>query len=80
MTQTLHYLPVKISHEDGFSPQSDNCILDYKNFFRHSVDSLFMPFDCLNNKSGIIFNLENNKKIIYEINDEINILNDEKNN
>lgn len=61
-----------------FIEKLDN--IDYKNFFRHSVDSLFMPFDCLNNKSGIIFNLENNKKIIYEINDEINILNDEKNN
>ena len=52
---------------------------DFREFFRNSIDNLFIPFENINNKSGILFNLENNMRIIYEINGELYLLNDKKN-
>ena len=37
--------------------------IDYLEFFRNSIDNLFIPFENVNNKSGIFFNLINNNKI-----------------
>ena len=52
--------------------------IDYLEFFRNSIDNLFIPFENVNNKSGIFFNLINNNKIIYEINGELCLLNDKR--
>ena len=54
--------------------------IDYLEFFRNSIDNLFIPFENVNNKSGIFFNLINNNKIIYEINGELCLLNDKRKN
>ena len=40
--------------------------MDFLELFRTNIDNLFIPFENINNKSGILFNLINNKKIIYE--------------
>ena len=48
--------------------------IDYREFFRINLDNLFIPFKNINKKSGILFNLESNRKIIYEINGELCIL------
>ena len=48
--------------------------INYRELFLKKVDNLFIPFENINNKNGILFNLENNMKIIYEINGEINLL------
>ena len=55
------------------------CGVGYRELFLKKVDNLFIPFDNINNKAGILFNLENNMKIIYEINGEINLLNNKMN-
>lgn len=49
--------------------------IDYRELFRINLDNLFIPFKNINKKSGIIFNFENNRKIIYEINGELCLLN-----
>ena len=49
--------------------------LDYREFFLKNIDNIFIPFDNINNKSGIIFNSENNMKIIYEVDGELCLLN-----
>ena len=53
--------------------------INYRELFLKKVDNLFIPFENINNKNGILFNLENNMKIIYEINGEINLLNNKMN-
>ena len=45
--------------------------VDYKEFFRINLNNLFIPFNNIDTKKGILFNLENNQKIIYEKNGEI---------
>ena len=52
--------------------------IDYLEFFRNSIDNLFIPFENINNRAGIFFNLINNNKIIYEINGELCLLNDKR--
>ena len=48
--------------------------LDYRELFRINLDNLFVPFNNLDKQSGILFNLDNNRKIIYEINGELCLL------
>ena len=45
--------------------------IDFREFFRNNLDNLFIPFNNLDKKSGILFNLESNRKIIYETNGEL---------
>ena len=45
--------------------------IDYKEICRINIDKLFIPFQNIDNKSGILFNLKNNRKIFYEFNNEI---------
>ena len=49
--------------------------INYRELFLKNIDNLFIPFENINNRTGILFNLENNMKIIYEINGEISLLN-----
>ena len=48
--------------------------IDYRVFFRIDLDNLFIPFSNLDKKSGILFNLESNRKLLYEINGELCLL------
>ena len=48
--------------------------IDYREFFRINLDNLFIQFNNINKKSGILFNLESNRKILYEINGELCLL------
>ena len=48
--------------------------IDYREFFRLNLNNLFIPFNNINKKTGILFNLESNRKIIYEINGELCLL------
>ena len=48
--------------------------INYRELFRLNLDNLFIPFNNINKKTGILFNLENNRKIIYEINGELCVL------
>ena len=49
--------------------------INYRELFLKNIDNLFIPFENINNQSGILFNLENNMKILYEVNGEISLLN-----
>ena len=48
--------------------------IDYREFFRLNINSLFIPFNNISKKTGILFNLESNRKIIYEANGELCLL------
>ena len=45
--------------------------IDYMELHRKNNYNLFIPFDNINNNSGLFFNLQNNMKILYEINGEL---------
>ena len=53
--------------------------INYREFFLITLDNLFIPFNNISKKSGIIFNLESNRKIIYEANGELCLLTINKN-
>ena len=40
--------------------------VDYLEFFRLDLEHLFIKFENIDNKSGILFNLDGNRKIIYD--------------
>ena len=48
--------------------------IDFKEFCRINLNNLFIPFNNIDKKAGILFNLENNRKIIYEVNNELCLL------
>ena len=54
--------------------------IDFREFFRLKVDNLFIPFNNINKRAGILFNLEKNQKIIYEVNGELCVLKINRNN
>jgi len=48
--------------------------IDFKEFCRINLNNLFIPFNNIDKKAGILFNLENNRRIIYEVNNELCLL------
>ena len=53
--------------------------INYREFFLITLDNLFIPFNDISKKSGFIFNLESNRKLLYEANGELCLLKINKN-